>query len=154
MTVYFVDTSVFCNLLPIPGRDQHRAEVLAELQAKQQAQATLILPVAAVIEASNFIAQLSNGGERRQTAEKFRSLLRMICDDAAPWRLHQFTWGSEFLESFIAGAGTGMDIVGHAVGGLGGGDLTILTERQAYKARTGLHDVQIWARDAVLEAYA
>jgi len=68
--VSFVDTSILCNLLPIPGRDENRAEVIAQFHAKAAAREVLIMPVTAVIEAGNFIAQLGNGGIRRSTAQK------------------------------------------------------------------------------------
>lgn len=34
MTVVFIDTSVLCNLLPVPGRDQDQKQVRAEMQKR------------------------------------------------------------------------------------------------------------------------
>lgn len=153
MAIYFVDTSILCNLLPVPGRDQHRDEVIAEFKRITPG-ALLIMPVATLIETGNFIAQLSDGRVRRRTAETFKQTLMMICVDKAPWQLHLFAWDAEFLASFAEGAGTGMDVVEHAMCQLGAGDLSILTERAAYVRRTGIKDVRIWTRDIALAAYA
>lgn len=151
--VSFVDTSILCNLIPVPGRDQDRGEVAAEMIGKQRSREVLILPVTALIETGNFIAQIPDGNARRKTAHTFEELLRLVIKNQAPWRLHQFTWGSEFLESFIAGGGTGVPFVDHATSRIGGGDLCILAERDLYRARTGIAVVNIWTRDAALVAH-
>ena len=76
----------------------------------------------------NFIAQLPNGVARRLTAKKFSGMLQLVRDNEAPWRLHQFTWGEQFLAALISGAGTGRDLVDHAMAKMGSGDLCILAE--------------------------
>lgn len=137
MPVYFVDTSILCNVLPVPGRDQHRADVVREFLELQRESAILILPIAAVIEAGNFIAQIPDGGLRRQTAGTFADVLGQVISQRAPWTLHQPTWDAQFLRRFIDGADTGSTLIQHAQARLGAGDLSILTERAAYRARTG-----------------
>jgi hypothetical protein len=82
MTVSFVDTSILCNMLPVPGRDQQRDEVIEELREKLAEGETLILPVTAVIETGNFVAQLKDG--------------------RAPWRLHEFERGATFLDGLLS----------------------------------------------------
>lgn len=154
MTVWFVDTSVFCNLLPVPGFDQHRVDVAAEYRDKLARREALILPVTAVVETGNFIAQLSDGRTRRRTATSFIDVLRLVVQGKAPWRLHEFPWGVDFLSRLLDGADSGSTLVEHAVNGLGAGDLCILTERQTYALRTGLRDVRIWTRDNALSGYS
>lgn len=154
IAVSFVDTSILCNLIPVPGRDQDRSEVTAEMLDKQKSHEVLILPVTALIETGNFIAQISDGDARRKTAKIFEELLQLVIKNKAPWRLHQFTWGAEFLDSFIAGGGTGIRFVDHATRALGGGDLCILTERDLYRTRTGIPVVNIWTRDTALAAHS
>ena len=154
MTVWFVDTSVFCNLLPVPGFDQHRVEVQVDYRERLARRETLILPVTAVVETGNFIAQLSDGRVRRQTAELFTTVLRLVVQGQAPWRLHEFPWGVDFLSRFLDGADTRSTLVEHAVNKIGAGDLCILTERQTYTLPTGLADVRIWARDNALSGYS
>ena len=113
----------------------------------------LILPVTALIETGNFIAQVPDGNARRKTAQTFEELLRLVIKNQAPWRLHQFIWGTELLKNFIAGGGTGIPFVDHAMSRIGGGDLCILAERDLYRTRTGIAVVNVWTRDAALVAY-
>ena len=154
MTVWFVDTSVFCNLLPVPGFDQHRAEVTAEYRERLDRRHALILPVTAVVETGNFVAQLPDGRLRRRTAQLFTDVLRLVVQGRAPWTLHEFSWGIEFLSRFLDGADTTSTLVEHAANKLGAGDLCILTERQTYTVRTGLTDVRVWTRDNALSGYS
>lgn len=150
--VYFIDTSVFCNILPVPGRDQDRDEVLAELSNRQK-NATLILPITTIIETGNFIAQLAAGGERRAVAARFVGVLRLICEGKAPWSMHQFAWDLEIIQDLIDGAGTGKRLHEHAEGRVGAGDLTILAEARSYAARARPAVVGVWSLDANLSTY-
>ncbi|MGH3829833.1 MAG: hypothetical protein ACRDRS_05175 [Pseudonocardiaceae bacterium] len=151
--VSFVDTSILCNILPIPGRDQDRKAVVEELWSKRHAGEALILPVAAVIEAGNFIAHLADGHSRRIVAQKFSGMLELVIKNEAPWKLHQFTWGDSFLKELIDGGGTGVTLIDHAVREMGAGDLCILAERKIYAERTGLSSVKIWTKDYSLASY-
>lgn len=134
--------------------DQDQTEVREELLAKIRDRETLILPITAIVETGNFIAQLNRGSVRRKTAELFVSLVRLVVEGRAPWSLHEFEWGADFLHRFLNGADTGANLVDHFTAGLGSGDLCILTERQAYRLRTGLAEVRLWTKDAALSAHS
>ncbi|MEU4665645.1 hypothetical protein AB0F83_28235 [Micromonospora chalcea] len=154
MTVWFVDTSVLCNLIPVPGKDQDRETAkqrMAELQSSGDA---FILPLTAVVETGNHISQLNNGYERRKAASTLDALLRLVMQGKAPWRLHAFSWDENFLGSLVEGAGTGMSLVDLAMTGVGCGDLCILAEREIYRTRTGIRDVRVWALDEALLAHS
>lgn len=151
--VTFVDTSVMCNLLPVYGLDEDREEVVKEYKEKTARREVLILPVTAVIETSNHIHHIPSGHHKRECAKKFSSMLDMVVQNKAPWRLHEFVWGTGMLASLVAGDSTGMDFVEHAVSGVGGGDLCILCERDLYSARTKIANVGIWTKDRVLASY-
>lgn len=153
MDVFFIDTSVFCNILPVPGRDQHRDAVMEELKALRE-RGTLILPVTTVIETGNFIAQLPSGGARRAAALRFVGVLQLICAGKAPWTLHQFAWDQAILEDLISGSGTGTTLVQHAEGKVGTGDLTILAEMRAYARRAQTAAVHVWSLDDALVAHS
>ena len=56
MSVALIDTSVFCNIVPVPGRAQARETVLARLEELIGARTALLLPMAAVLETGNHIA--------------------------------------------------------------------------------------------------
>lgn len=153
MQVFFIDTTVFCNILPVPGRDQDRAAVMKELKVRLNL-GTLILPVTTVIETGNFIAQLSSGGQRRAAALRFVGVLELICADKAPWTLHQFAWDKAILEDLISGSGTGGTLIQQAEAKVGAGDLTILAEMRAYARRTQAANVRVWSLDGGLAAHS
>ncbi|GGP95609.1 hypothetical protein [Streptosporangium pseudovulgare] len=97
--VEFVDTSVLCNILDLPGKNQNRENVVRQLQEKKR-DCDLILPVTAVIETGNHIAQLPDGRIRRDRAEKLQQLLELVITSQAPWVLHTVEWGSASFGNF------------------------------------------------------
>ncbi|MEV0110200.1 hypothetical protein AB0H42_28225 [Nocardia sp. NPDC050799] len=151
--VAFIDTSVLCNLVPVPGRDQQRDDVQEEMRHRLSKDEQFILPITAVVETGNFIAQLDDGGLRRTTAQKLQAILRFICEGRSPWVLHDVPWNRHFLEKLLEGAGTYVDYVEHAQNRVGTGDLCVLTERHLYHTRTGI-PATIWTLDAGLMAYS
>ncbi len=150
--VTFIDTSVLCNLVPVPGRDQHAGEVRSEMSGRLAAGERFILPITAVIETGNFIAQISDGRVRRQTAEKLSGILRLICEGKAPWVLHDVAWDRDFLNHLLDGADTSASYVEHAANQVGAGDLCIINERYHYQQRSRIR-AQIWTFDTGLAAY-
>ncbi len=151
-SMVFIDTSILCNLVPVPGRDQDREAVQDELKTRMGQKQRFILPITAVVEAGNFIAQVSDGRLRRETAQKLEEILRFVCEGRSPWVLHDVPWGREFLVQFLNGADTGADYVTHAQNQLGAGDLCILAERHHYHVRSGIF-ADIWSLDVRLSAY-
>lgn len=153
--VEFVDTSILCNLLEIPGKCQDRTKVVEEYQAKREARdCDLLLPVTAIIETGNHIAQLSDGRKRRTCAERFTAMLRAVVKGEAPWALNEVEWNAAHLETLLAGGSTGSTLVEHAGNGLGCGDLNILIERDRYVARTSGVAATVWTLDNLLSSYA
>lgn len=73
MYVHFIDTSLFLNIVNVPGRNQQREEVMRELKEllKDSKANALILPFATIIETGNHIAHCSDGNERRKAAQRF-----------------------------------------------------------------------------------
>ncbi|MGQ4616670.1 hypothetical protein [Nocardia sp. R7R-8] len=151
--VVFIDTSILCNLVPVPGRDQDAESVRQELKNRITVGEQFILPITAVIETGNFIAQLSNGGLRRKTAQRLEEILKLICAGKAPWVLHDVPWNRAFLERLLEGADSGADYVTHAQNGVGLGDLCVLAERQSFEMRSRI-PTTIWTLDDGLRAYS
>lgn len=151
--VSFIDTSVLCNLVPVPGRDQQAGEVRREMTARLDQRERFILPITAVIETGNFIAQLSDGRVRRQTAERLDQILRLICEGKAPWVLHDVAWDKSFLRQMLEGADTMMNYVEHAASQVGAGDLCIINERLQYQQRSQIR-ASIWTFDEGLGSYS
>ncbi|WP_035749940.1 hypothetical protein [Parafrankia discariae] len=152
--IWFVDTSILCNILEIPERDQERARVLDELGRRRSLDESLILPSAVVVETGNHIAQVKSGFHRRDTAIRFAKMLELVAEGKAPWSLNSSAWDGDFLRKLVDGGATGLGLVDHAVQGLGCGDLSILVEREIYRERTGLADVRIWTLDQTLGAHS
>ncbi|MFI0978902.1 hypothetical protein ACH4SP_18110 [Streptomyces sp. NPDC021093] len=153
--VEFVDTSILCNLLEVPGKSQDREKVVEELKRKRGEDACdLLLPVTAVIETGNHIAQLPNGYDRRICAERFDAVLRMVVEGKAPWALNEVEWDAAHLSALLEGGSTGSSLVEHASNQLGCGDLNILIERDRYLARTSGVVAKVWTLDGLLSAYA
>lgn len=151
-SVVFIDTSVLCNILPVPGFDQHKDEVHDQMKHSFKDGSLFILPITTVVETGNHIAQIKNGDTRRKTAERFSTLLSYVLSNQAPWTLHDIAWNSTFLEMLMEGAGTGTSYIDHASAGVGTGDLCILTECLQYKQRTKM-DARIWSLDRALTSY-
>ncbi|MFB5762947.1 hypothetical protein [Paenibacillus medicaginis] len=86
MHVSIIDTSILCNIINIPFRNQNHREVIEELTALQQdKQKTLILPLAAIIETGNHIAHIADGNLRRERAQRMAELIKRTVNDEAPW---------------------------------------------------------------------
>lgn len=147
----FVDTSVFCNLLSVPGRDQDRAIVTAEFRAMIEASVPMLLPLTTVVETGNVIAQ--SGGDRRRTAQRFVDTLRKVADGATPWIPHEIDWNSGLIDELVGGRDESLP--DRLTRGMGTGDSLILTERDIYCRRMNwsVADVGIWTRDEQLSAY-
>lgn len=153
-TVRFIDTCVLCNLVPVPGRDQDREKIGRELKVHLSNRDVLIVPIASVIETGNHISHVEDGNLRRTTAIRFNDMLTSLKNNEAPWVMNEVSWDSNFLDSFLSGAGTGMTWTEHATSKMGAGDLSILAERELYQQRSGMRDVRIWTDDTALRGYA
>jgi predicted nucleic acid-binding protein len=144
--ICIIDTSVFCNILDVPRRNQHHAQSLAELEAMVAAGHTLLLPLAAIYETGNHIAHSGDGTLRRRTARVFVTQVRAAFSGEAPWtptlvpEPEEFiVWLDEFPDH--AGRGTGM------------ADLSII---KAWEQQCALHQARrvfIWSYDGDLQSY-
>ncbi|MDT8525551.1 hypothetical protein O3S76_010735, partial [Alcaligenes nematophilus] len=65
--VVIVDTSVFLNIINVPGFNQAWEGVMSELSEVIDNEDHLFIPMAAIVEVGNHIAQLANGAVRRDS---------------------------------------------------------------------------------------
>ena len=152
--VDFLDTSVFVELLDVPYMNDHRAEVLAEMDGRLKDGVRFVLPTATIVETGNHVCQVGDGSARRRCADTFAALLRRTARGEAPWALHERTWDGTFLDALFAGGSTGMDLTEHAVSRqLGTGDLSIVAERDLYASRVRAR-VRIWTLEATMGTWA
>lgn len=145
--IALIDTTVFLNILDVPGFNQHREEVLKELkELKATRGANLLLPLATIIESGNHISHLSDGKERRRYAELFIDEVRASIDGGAPWTPIALP-DKEIMASWLK------DFPEYAMQGLGIGDASIIKQWQAACDRHIRSRVKIWSLDKHLNCY-
>lgn len=148
MYVHFIDTSVFLNIINVPGRNQQHKEVMEELKelVKNKDSNTLILPFATIIETGNHIAHCSNGYDRRKTAEKFCECIEKTVMNRAPWQYYGNQLEADDLVSICK------DFPDYAMREEGFGDLSIIQAYKKYKNETpAIHKIRIWSVDTHLK---
>jgi len=144
--VAIVDTSILCNILDIPTRNQNREEVIKELAQLLKDSTTLLLPMAAIYETGNHIAQLSNGGNRRRLAQIFVKEVKKAIKGEAPWQVMEvphIEQVADWLDSFPD----------YAMRQAGMGDLSIIKEWEKWRKKLPNYRVFIWSLDSDLQGY-
>lgn len=152
--VTFIDTSVLCELLRVPGKSQDAGDTADELALRTELGQRFILPVTTIVETGNHIEH-ANGN--RETAEAFARLARAAIEGRGPFQVNRVLWDASFLARIIDGGPTRVDFVDLAsTHQLGTGDIAILVERDQYVAATAFTtaDVEIWTNDDRLRSYA
>lgn len=144
-SVCLIDTSVFCNVIPVPGRDQNRETVRTQMERYSEEQVVLLLPLAAIVETGNLIARCRDGTVRRQTASRFCNVVRAAITGKAPFEPTPLFepdallgWLDEFPES--------------AMRQIGFGDLSIAKEFERQCALNPGRRVFVWSFDAHLRS--
>ncbi len=146
MSICLVDTSIFCNILDVPGRCQDREDVLSGLEQKITGGWNLLLPIAAVIETGNHIAHVGNGTCRRSAAVRFVDQVQKALNGDAPWVVTPLPGSGDWLNWLDK-------FPENATRGVGIGDLTIIKE---FARQCDLHTarrVMIWSLDSDLNSY-
>ncbi|MDM3974746.1 hypothetical protein QRB36_11260 [Mycobacterium marseillense] len=150
--VLFIDTSVLCNLLRVPGRCDRADEMQDLFYEHVENNVKFVLPITSIIETGNFIQQCS--GDRYAAAHRFRASLEAAAESSPPWVIHRMNWDEKFINALIAGDSTGSTLVEHFANKLlGAGDLSVLVERDLYAASRAVGSVEIWTIDEKLDSY-
>lgn len=144
--ICIIDTSVFCNILKVPGKHQNHARAMTELAGYFDAGYTLLLPLAVIFETGNHIAQKGSGGERRKVAEAFVQQVRAAVAGTSPWIATPMATPEE-LASWLSG------FPDDAMRGTGLADLSIVNvwdhQRELHPSRR----IFIWSYDQHLSGY-
>ncbi|WP_228060859.1 hypothetical protein [Coleofasciculus sp. LEGE 07092] len=126
-----VDTSIFCEFLNIPNMNSSREEVLNEFEKLVRNDTSFLLPITAVYETGNHIAQLSDGGNCRRFAQAFVTEVHKAINGDAPWQIMRVPkveeigiWLNEFPDS--------------AMRKVSMGDLSIIKEWEEAKKKDSL----------------
>lgn len=105
MSIGLVDTSVFCEIVPVPGRSQRREDVLVKFEALIRGRVTLLLPIATILETGNHIAHITEGGRRRTTAIRFVELVQPALgnlEGPAPWTVPHPLLNPEDMQRYLS----------------------------------------------------
>lgn len=144
--ICIIDTSVFCNVLNVPRRNQHHGESVKALEGMIRDGDTLLLPLATLYETGNHIAQNGDGTLRRRTAGVFVAQVRAAFSGTAPWTPTPLPANEEFI-------GWLGEFPDRAAAGTGLGDLSII---KTWERQCELHPgrrVFIWSYDGHLRGF-
>lgn len=97
-SIVLLDTSVYLNILSIPGYSQSRDEVLQEFGQRIEDGDHFLLPLACVWETGNHIADLSDGRQRRGFGQKLVDDVTNAFEGNLPYRATHFPEREEFLK--------------------------------------------------------
>ncbi len=145
MTICIVDTTVFCNVLDVPDRNQDRENALSALEAYLEEGHTLLLPLAAVFETGGHIAHVGDGRLRRQAARRFVDEVRKAITGDAPWTATPLPDAQALLGWLDEFPDQAMREVSLA-------DLSIIKEFERQCERHPARRVFIWSYDRHLQA--
>lgn len=144
--VVLIDTSVLTNVVPVPERDQHRQDILDQLESLMPSDPVLLLPLVVVFETGNHIGHIRDGRLARQTATKFVTLIQDTIRGTAPWqplRMLDLDEMAGWLAAFPDAATRGQGL----------GDLSIVKEWEQACDLYPRHRVRIWSLDEHLQCY-
>lgn len=144
--IWIVDTSVFLNVLDVPGFNQNRDQVLTSFEQRIQAEDSFLLPFTTILESGNHIAQLNSGNQRRSFSMKFSTMVLQSLDGEAPWKPLGFPT-EELLKEWLPG------FPNEATRSVGLGDYMIIKQWEKQCELFGSYTVKIWSLDQDLQGY-
>lgn len=152
--VTFIDTSVLCELLGVPGKSnaETSGRLRIEMEQRHQTGERFVLPVTTIIETGNHIAQCD--GNRYEVAGRLVRLLQMAANGQSPWLVLQTNYGQEFLAALCAGDSTGQTLPSLAAMKVGAGDVALLVERDTFVANSAVTGASVWTLDDGLASLA
>lgn len=153
--IILLDTSVFLNILNVPGDNQKADEVRKEVISFSKGGHSLLLPLATILETGNHISDLSTGGDRFGFAEKLRDQVKKALTGDTPYVMTYFpdqkqflSWLNDFPEYAKRNKSRERTREGISLS-----DLLIVKE---WERTCGLHParrVWIWSLDSDLSSY-
>lgn len=144
--VVIVDSSILLNVLDIPGFNQDRNDVFRQFRTLVSAGHLFLLPLAAVFETGDHLADLSDGGERRRHARRFQSSMLEALDGQVPWAPIELPETSR-LRAWLK------DFPDNAMREVGLGDVSIIDEWERACRRHPRQRVRIWTLHRQLQSY-
>tara|TARA_R110001599_G_C11862334_1_gene621916 strand:+ start:18 stop:500 length:483 start_codon:yes stop_codon:yes gene_type:complete len=154
-SIVLIDTSIYLNVLDVPGWNQDRIDILAEFKDRIENGDTFLLPMATIWETGGHIADLATGGRRREFAKKFVKQIDQAMKGEAPFKPTHFPEKDEFLTWLIQFPEYAMrnKSVEKPNEGVSLADMSMIMEWQKLCTRHSMSVVEIWSLDADLSGY-
>lgn len=95
--IVLLDTSVYLNVLDVPGFNQDRGNILDEFVVRVEQGDYFLLPMATIWETGDHIADLADGRLRRQFAQSLVEQVTQAFNNKAPFRTTYFPDSEVFL---------------------------------------------------------
>ncbi|HPR59234.1 MAG TPA: hypothetical protein PK915_12785 [Bacteroidales bacterium] len=143
--IWIVDTSIFTNVLNVPGRNQDRINVLNDFHERIENKDTFLLPYAAIVETGNHIAQL-NGNLKYDLAKVFSTQVKLAIEGGTPWKPLNFPTQKSLLKWLD-------HFPDFSCKGISFGDFSIIKEWEQQKELFNSYSVRIWSLDCNLQGY-
>ena len=149
-SVKLIDTTILCELLEVPTKcsPSDAKRIKADFARFAKSDVRFILPLAAVIETGNHIAQNGDGTIRREKGNALAKFVRQSLKDESPFLKPPF-WNKTDLEAWMS------KFPDSAMREVGLGDVSILHDFEVAKARLKLPSavsIEIWSKDNHLQS--
>lgn len=154
-SIVLLDTTVYLNVLDVPGRNEQRTQILNDFEARANSGDNFLLPMATIWEAGNHVSRLANGDLRYTYSQKLVGDVRSALSGNVPYRPTYFPDSITFAEWL-------QDFPDHAKRnksrhrtseGVSLSDFSIFKEWQQTCDRHPMSRVLIWSLDTDLASY-
>jgi predicted nucleic acid-binding protein len=143
--IWIIDTTIFLNILDIPGSNSDRATVLSEFKERIKAEDLFFLPFIVLVETGNPIAKLS-GNLKYEKAKDFVDQIKSALNGVSPFTALKFPDKEELLQWID-------DFPAKSSQGIGFGDYSIIRDWQEQCVLFPGWSVRIWSLDEGLQGY-
>jgi hypothetical protein len=153
--IVLLDTSIYLNVLDVPGYNQDRGTVLDEFRGCITRGDYFLLPLATVWETGNHIADLGDGQTRRRYAQTLLTDVTKAFNGDLPYRATHFPARAEFLAWLgdFPAMTTRSKSDKKQREGISLADLSIIKEWEQNCARHHMSRVRVWSLDSDLAGY-
>lgn len=154
-TIVLIDTSVFLNILDVPGFNQDREYVFTSFERYIDQGSHFLLPMATIWETGNHIARIPSGAQRRRFAESLLDQIKLAFDGEAPFRATYFPDRQEFFDWLGNFPDFAMRNKSECKPneGISLCDMSIIKEWERTVAQNASRTVLIWSLDIDLASY-
>jgi hypothetical protein len=153
--IVLLDTSIYLNVLDVPGRNQEREQVFNVFEERVRCDDLFLLPMATIWETGNHISRLENGSMRRKYAQILAANVQSALNGEAPFRATYFPESSVFAEWLRSFPDTAQRNKSHdkTNEGTSLSDHSIIKEWERMRALNPMSRVLVWSLDSDLAAY-